>query len=92
MAHAYMYIIHTGCGQMAELFESREYVLYSIAGFTGMPLLRGIFFLCTTIYTENLCIRTAGTCSLVWVLHALCLFTLTGDCQLVSQESRPTPA
>ena len=91
MAHAYMYIMYTACVQIAELFESPEYVLYRIAGFAAMPLLRG-FFLCTTTYSENLCIRTAGTCSLVWVLHALCLFTRTANCQLVSQESRPTPA
>ena len=44
------------------------------------------FFQCTAIYTENLCIRTAGACSLVCVLHTQRLFTLTENCQVVRQD------
>ena len=85
-----MYVIHTWCVQIAELFESRVWCTALQASL--LCRCSGDFFLCTTIYSENLCIRTAGTCSLVWVLHALCLFTRTANCQLVSQESRPTSA
>ena len=89
MAHTNMYVIDTGCVrlQIAELFEWREYVVYSIASHAAMPLFRGSFFFqCTAIYTENLWIRTAGACSLVCVLHAQRLFMLTENCQVVRQD------
>ena len=61
MAHAYMYGMHTGCVQIAELFESRVWCTALQASLLACyAVAEGNFFLCTTIYSENLCIRISN--------------------------------